>query len=119
MSQLNVYNWTPFKAYVQVNGLTNTTWSPLFPSSSEYQYFPYHDQILRDLTPHGRTENVWGTMNNLIVRLDTVSGSMYYRDIADPPGASGDVDMLLWIFTNRVVLSQSGRFITEIRPESA
>ena len=117
MSQLITYNWTPWTMAVQVNGINNTPWSPLKPSAAAYDYFPYSGQILRDLSQDHGAPNVWGKTNKLIIKFEETSGSLSFPGVQEPSDALIDVDLLLWVFPDRVVFSQRNRWLEEARPQ--
>lgn len=116
MSQIVIYNWTPWKTYVQVNGLQNTPWSPLEPSTGKYNYCPYFRQLPRDLTYDHGIDNLWGKINNLTIRWEEIADALIFPGIRDPPDALNDVDLLLWIFPYRVILSQLSIALEEVYP---
>lgn len=95
-----------------MNGIANTTWSPLKPSESRYNYNPYFDQVPRDLSLDHGTANTWGKTNRLIIRWDEVDEPMVFSKIDDPGGLT-DVDILLWVFPDRVVFSQQSSELKE------
>ena len=99
-SNLYMINWCP-------NSITPTlntqSLSPIKPSSSQYNYFPFSLAVARNASVPGKP-GVWGNDNALIVLVDGTS--KLYNNIKDPSGAAPNNDLLLWIFTDFVVFSQ-------------
>jgi hypothetical protein len=117
-SQLIIYNWTPWKTYVQLNGIQNIPGCPILPSTQNYSYFPYSTKLLRDLSYDHGESNIWGKTNKLTIRWEEVSDSLNFTNIRDPATALPGVDVLLWVMPDRVLISQQSVMQEEIYPDS-
>lgn len=115
MTSLVIYNWAPWDTYVQVNGIADTSWSPLKGSQLKYGYFPYSKPVPRDLSLDFGTAETWGKCNDLTIKWAEVDDPMFFSRIADPGGLT-NVDLLLWVFPNRVVFSQQSSQLAEVYP---
>ena len=99
-STLYLINWCPNSITATLN---TKQLSPINPSKSQYNYFPYSLSVHRDASAPGKAGE-WGNDNALIILVD--GSSKRYNNIKDPNGAAPNNELLLWIFTDFVVFSQ-------------
>lgn len=99
-SNLYLINWCPNSITATLN---TQPLSPIKPSSSQFNYFPFSLAVHRDASGAGKP-GVWGNDNALIILSD--GASKLYNNLKDPSGAAPNNDLLLWIFTDFLVFSQ-------------
>lgn len=115
-SSLIFYNCSGAEAHVWLNGVGAPTWK-LKVGGAKNSYYPFSQKAPRDLSrDHGGPGN-WGLTNNLQIGWQEIDNPLVFKNIGDPSAAIGDVDLLLWIFSDRVVFSQGAIWLTETLPD--
>jgi hypothetical protein len=113
-SNLIFYNCSGAEAFVTLNGTGAPTWR-IKITGPTYGYYPFTQNAPRDLSKeHGGPGN-WGQNNKLRIAWDLID-PLDFKNIQDPSHAIGDVDLLLWIFSDRVEFSQGAIWLVEVLP---
>lgn len=110
MPNLIFYNCSGADAYVTLNGVGAPTWK-IKNSGADVDYFPWSKTTTRDPSQdHGGPGN-WGRNNQLRIAWQDIDQPLNFPNIQDPANAIGNVDLLLWIFSDRVVFSQQALWL--------
>jgi hypothetical protein len=117
MADLVLYNWTPWAATVQLNGIQTLPDGPIPGSQAQYGYFPFSARVPVDLSNDHGTSDSWGRTNAFRVAWNEVGAPNVFSDLQDP-GSAANSDLLLWIFPDRVVISQLNRVLSDVRPDA-
>ncbi|HEX8282668.1 MAG TPA: hypothetical protein VF588_04910 [Pyrinomonadaceae bacterium] len=117
MSNLIFYNCSGADTFVALNGLENNPWK-IKTSGAGDNYYPFSQTTTRDLSKDHGDPGKWGRNNRLQIGWADVDQPMKFKNIQDPAGALGSVDLLVWIFPDRVVFSQQASWLGEVPPDN-
>jgi hypothetical protein len=115
-SNLIIYNCSGADATVTLNPIMKKPWT-LKNSGAGINYYPSSQTAPRDLSKEHGSPGNWGQNNKLRIAWKDID-ELFFQNIQDPPKAFSDVDLLMWIFSDRVVFSQGTLWLGEVTPPS-